>query len=183
MKRLSLAGLVLIILGVLGVAYHGLAYTKQDKVVDVGPIHATKDTKETIAVAPILSGLALIGGMALMVAGSRSKNYIEQTKDLCRKSWFLLSTSNSGALQRHLALRTPFSFPPILCASYSNLRSPIDIFSDFFLFPAAAIRGKSTQDILSLLSARSNLGRDANADGTAMLYRRNTFAEYGAVDR
>jgi hypothetical protein len=74
MKGLSLAGLVLIILGVLGFAYQGFTYTKQEKVVDVGPIHATKDTKETIPVSPILSGVALIGGVLLMVAGARSKS-------------------------------------------------------------------------------------------------------------
>jgi uncharacterized membrane protein len=74
MKGLSMAGLVLIILGVLGFAYQGFTYTKQEKVVDVGPIHATKDTKETIPISPILSGVALIGGVLLMVAGSRSKS-------------------------------------------------------------------------------------------------------------
>jgi hypothetical protein len=74
MKGLSLVGLVLIILGVLGIAYQGITYTKQEKVVDVGPIHATKDTKETIPIPPILSGVALIAGMVLMVAGSRSKS-------------------------------------------------------------------------------------------------------------
>ncbi len=74
MKGLSLAGLVLIILGVLGFAYQGFTYTKREKVVDVGPIHATKDTKETVPISPILSGVALIGGVLLMVAGSRSKS-------------------------------------------------------------------------------------------------------------
>jgi hypothetical protein len=74
MKGLSLAGLVLIILGVLGFAYQGITYTKQEKVVDIGPIHATKDTKETIPASPILSSVALIGGVLLMVAGARSKS-------------------------------------------------------------------------------------------------------------
>jgi hypothetical protein len=73
MKGLFLAGFILIILGVLGVLYQGFSYTKTEKLVDIGSIHATKDTKETIAVASIFSGLALVGGMALMVAGSRSK--------------------------------------------------------------------------------------------------------------
>jgi hypothetical protein len=73
-KRLSLAGLVLIIFGVIGFAYQGITYTKQEKVVDVGPIHATKDTKETIPISPLLSAVALIGGVLLMVAGARSKS-------------------------------------------------------------------------------------------------------------
>jgi uncharacterized membrane protein len=74
MKGLSLAGFILIVLGVLGVLYQGFSYTKAEKVVDIGPIHATKHTKETIPISPILSGVALVGGMVLMVAGSRSKS-------------------------------------------------------------------------------------------------------------
>jgi hypothetical protein len=73
MKGLSLVGLVLIILGIVGFAYQGITYTKKEKVVDIGPIHATKDTHETIPIPPILSGLALVGGVALLVAG-RSKS-------------------------------------------------------------------------------------------------------------
>jgi hypothetical protein len=72
MKGLAMVGLILIILGVLGFAYQGFTYTKREKVVDIGPIHATKDTNETIPIPPVLSGLALIGGVVLMVAGSRS---------------------------------------------------------------------------------------------------------------
>jgi hypothetical protein len=74
MKSLSMVGLVLIILGVLGFAYQGITYTKREKVVDLGPIHATKDTHETIPVPPVLAGLAIVGGIVLMVAGSRAKN-------------------------------------------------------------------------------------------------------------
>jgi hypothetical protein len=72
MKGLSMVGLILIILDVLGFAYQGFTYTKREKVVDIGPIHATKDTDKTIPIPPVLSGLALIGGVVLMVAGSRS---------------------------------------------------------------------------------------------------------------
>jgi hypothetical protein len=74
MKSLSMVGLVLIILGVIGFAYQGITYTKREKVVDLGPIHATKDTHETIPIPPVLSGIALVGGIVLMVTGSRSKN-------------------------------------------------------------------------------------------------------------
>jgi hypothetical protein len=71
MKGLSFVGLVLIVLGVVGFSYQGITYTKKEKVVDIGPIHATKDTHETILIPPILSGLAFVGGVVLMVAGSR----------------------------------------------------------------------------------------------------------------
>jgi hypothetical protein len=74
MKPISLAGIVLIVLGALGFAYQGITYTHRENVLDVGPIHATKDTQEQIPVPPILGGLALIGGIALLVSGARQKS-------------------------------------------------------------------------------------------------------------
>jgi hypothetical protein len=71
MKSISLAGMLLVILGVLALAYQGITYTHREKVLDLGPIHATKDTQEQIPLPPILGGLALAGGVALLVAGAR----------------------------------------------------------------------------------------------------------------
>ncbi|MBZ5694975.1 MAG: DUF3185 domain-containing protein [Acidobacteriia bacterium] len=71
MKPISIAGILLIVLGALALAYQGITYTRQEKVIDVGPIHATADTQERIPIPPILGGLALVGGIALLVAGAR----------------------------------------------------------------------------------------------------------------
>jgi uncharacterized membrane protein len=73
MKSLSLLGILLVVLGVLALAYQGITYTHREKVFDVGPIHATKDTQEQIPLPPILGGLALVGGVALLVVGARQK--------------------------------------------------------------------------------------------------------------
>jgi uncharacterized membrane protein len=73
MKSLSLVGIVLVVLGVLALAYQGITYTRRERVLDVGPIHATKDTQERIPLPPVLGGLALLGGVALLVAGARQK--------------------------------------------------------------------------------------------------------------
>jgi uncharacterized membrane protein len=73
MKSLSLLGILLVVLGVLALAYQGITYTHREKVFDVGPIHATKDTQEQIPLPPILGGLALVGGVALHVVGARQK--------------------------------------------------------------------------------------------------------------
>jgi uncharacterized membrane protein len=73
MKSLSLLGILLVVLGVLALAYQGITYTHREKVFDVGPIHATKDTQEQIPLPPILGGLALVGGVALLVVGARHK--------------------------------------------------------------------------------------------------------------
>ena len=73
MKSISMAGILLIVLGALALAYQGITYTRQETVLDVGPIHATKDTQEQIPIPPILAGAALAGGIALLVAGARQK--------------------------------------------------------------------------------------------------------------
>jgi hypothetical protein len=71
MKPLSIAGILLVVLGALALAYQGFSYTHREKVLDVGPIHATKDTQEHIPVPPILGGLAVVGGIVLLIAGGK----------------------------------------------------------------------------------------------------------------
>jgi uncharacterized membrane protein len=71
MKPISILGILLIVLGALALAYQGITYTKREKVVDIGPIHATADTQKTIPLPPILGGIALIGGVVLLVAGAK----------------------------------------------------------------------------------------------------------------
>jgi uncharacterized membrane protein len=71
MKTTSLLGFVLIILGVLALAYQGITYTTHKKVLDVGPIQATKEEHNTIPLPPIVGGLALIGGIVLVAVGSK----------------------------------------------------------------------------------------------------------------
>jgi hypothetical protein len=60
-----------IILGALALAYQGINYTRQKKVIDVGSVHLTTETHERISVPPILGGLALVGGVVLLVMGSK----------------------------------------------------------------------------------------------------------------
>jgi uncharacterized membrane protein len=70
MKTTAIAGVLLIVLGIVSLAYQGITYTTQKKVVDVGPIHATKDENHNIRLPPILGGLLLIGGIVLLASGS-----------------------------------------------------------------------------------------------------------------
>lgn len=73
MKPIILIGIVLVVLGALVLAYQGINYTRTEKVLDLGPIHATKETQKRIPLPPILGGIALIGGVALLVVGARRK--------------------------------------------------------------------------------------------------------------
>jgi uncharacterized membrane protein len=72
MKTATLLGFVLIVLGVLALAYQGVTYTTHKKVLDVGPIQATKTEHNTIPLPPIVGGLALIGGIVLVATGSKT---------------------------------------------------------------------------------------------------------------
>jgi uncharacterized membrane protein len=73
MKPISLAGIVLIVLGALALAYQGITYTRQEKVLDIGSVHATMDTQKHIPLPPIVGGLVLLGGVALLLVGARQR--------------------------------------------------------------------------------------------------------------
>jgi hypothetical protein len=73
MKATTLVGVLLIILGLVGLAYPRISYTTREKVVDLGPIEATKETKKSIPLPPILGGLSLAGGIALLIAGGKGQ--------------------------------------------------------------------------------------------------------------
>jgi hypothetical protein len=68
---IAIIGVVLIILGVIALAYQGITYTTRDKVLEVGPITATKETKRTIPLPPVVGAIALAGGIVLLVASKR----------------------------------------------------------------------------------------------------------------
>jgi hypothetical protein len=71
MKTFTLLGIVLIVLGLAALAYQGFTYTTRETVIDIGPIKATADREKTIPLPPILGIVAVAGGVALMIAGSR----------------------------------------------------------------------------------------------------------------
>jgi hypothetical protein len=74
MKTMTLVGIILIVLGVLGFIYKGITYTEKEQIVDLGPIEVEAEDKETIPIPEILSGAAVVGGIILVAAGSRKKN-------------------------------------------------------------------------------------------------------------
>ena len=71
MKTLPVVGLILIVLGIISFAYQGINYTTHKKIVDIGPIQASTTEHKTIQLPPILGGLALVGGIVLLMAGRK----------------------------------------------------------------------------------------------------------------
>ena len=60
-------GVLLIVLGLVGLAYGGFSYTRREKIIDIGPIQATRDETKTIPLPPIAGALALVGGVVLLM--------------------------------------------------------------------------------------------------------------------
>jgi hypothetical protein len=73
MKSIIVLGILLVVLGGLALAYQGFNYTRREKVIDIGPIHATADTQEHVPLPPIVGGLALAAGVVLLAAGAKQK--------------------------------------------------------------------------------------------------------------
>ncbi len=70
---MKLIGIILIVVGIAALAMGGFSYTKREKVLDIGPLQATTETRKTIPIAPIAGLAALAGGIALVVVGSKSR--------------------------------------------------------------------------------------------------------------
>ena len=71
MKPNMLIGIILIVIGIIAFGYQGITYTTREKVVDLGPIQVTADKTKTLPLPPIVGGIALVGGIVLLVMGSR----------------------------------------------------------------------------------------------------------------
>lgn len=69
MKALAV---VLIVLGILGLAYGGLSWTRRDTIVDAGPIELSADKTESLPIPPIAGGLMLVAGVALLFKGPKA---------------------------------------------------------------------------------------------------------------
>jgi len=73
MKPMTVLGILLAALGILVLVFQGFSYTHREKVIDLGPIHATRDDTERVPIPPLVGGLALLGGTALLVMGAKRK--------------------------------------------------------------------------------------------------------------
>ncbi len=71
MKPATILGMALILLGLVAFAYQGITYTTREKVIDLGPLQATVDTKKTLPLPPLVGGLALVSGVVLLIVGAR----------------------------------------------------------------------------------------------------------------
>ena len=68
---MRILGIILIVAGALALIFQGITYTRERQVVDIGPIEATAEREETIPIPPIVGGILLVAGVALVIVGGK----------------------------------------------------------------------------------------------------------------
>jgi hypothetical protein len=70
---MRIVGIILIVLGIIGLVYGGITYTRRRETVSIGPLDATVTQRETVPISPIVGGIALVAGVGLLIAGGRRR--------------------------------------------------------------------------------------------------------------
>lgn len=71
MKPYTLIGIILIVVAIAAFGYQGISFTTREQVIDLGPLQMTAEKTRTLPLTPIAGGIALIGGIALLVVGQK----------------------------------------------------------------------------------------------------------------
>jgi len=69
MKPAIIAGIVLVLLGIVGLSYNRITYTSKEKIAEIGPFEATAEKEKSIPLPPVFGGMALVAGIGLIVVG------------------------------------------------------------------------------------------------------------------
>jgi hypothetical protein len=72
MKLLMVAGIILIVVGIVSLSYNRITYTTKDTIAEIGPLQATAEREKSIALPPVLGGLMLVAGIGLVALGAKS---------------------------------------------------------------------------------------------------------------
>lgn len=65
-------GFIVIVLGILMVAYTGFNYITTEKVVDIGPVQISKEKNHPVQWSPIIGGVLIAGGIVLLVSSKKN---------------------------------------------------------------------------------------------------------------
>ena len=68
---MKILGILLIVVGIVAFAYQGITYTSSEKVIDLGPVQVTAEKTRTFPLPPIVGGIALVGGIVLLLVGGK----------------------------------------------------------------------------------------------------------------
>ena len=66
--------ILLIVVGIVIIVWGAFGFKTRDKVLDVGPIHATAEHHDRLSIPPVFGGLALAGGIVLLAVGAKKNS-------------------------------------------------------------------------------------------------------------
>lgn len=66
-------GIILIVVGLIGLVWGGISWTDRDTVVDFGGIQVQSEDREGVPISPVVGGVCLAAGAALLIAGGRRR--------------------------------------------------------------------------------------------------------------
>lgn len=73
MTAARIAGVLLIVIGLIGLLWGGIRWKEEKTVVDLGPIEAKAVEQKQIPIHPVVGGIALVAGIALLVLPARKR--------------------------------------------------------------------------------------------------------------
>jgi hypothetical protein len=73
MSIARIAGVILIVIGLIGLIWGGISWTEEETLVDIGPIEASAEQEKTVPITPLVGGVALVAGIVLLVIPSRRR--------------------------------------------------------------------------------------------------------------
>ena len=72
MKPAGILGIILIVVGIIALAYGGYtSFTTKENVAKLGPVEINKEEERRVPIGPIVGGLCLAGGIVLVLAGNK----------------------------------------------------------------------------------------------------------------
>jgi len=70
MKPTGILGLILIVIGIVVLAYGGFAkFTTKENVAKLGPLEVNKENEHRVPIGPIVGGVCIVGGVLMLVTG------------------------------------------------------------------------------------------------------------------
>jgi len=66
---MKILAILLVAVGLVGLIYGGVTWTRREKVLDIGPVEVTRSQEKAVPVPPIVGGVCLVAGVVLLLKG------------------------------------------------------------------------------------------------------------------
>ncbi|HVL68344.1 MAG TPA: hypothetical protein VM364_13860 [Vicinamibacterales bacterium] len=73
MTATRIVGVILVIVGLVGLLWGGVFWTRERTLVDLGPVEARAQEREGVPISPIVGGVILVAGVVLLLVPARRR--------------------------------------------------------------------------------------------------------------